>query len=251
MPEYFFIVGAQRSGTTYLYQRLADHPEIEMARPVRPEPKFFLYDHLYKQGIDFYHQTFFGEHTDGWLWGEKSTSYIESAEVPHRIMRFFPEAKIIMCLRDPVKRAISNYWFSFNNGLETLPLEQAMYQETQRRENYDHERISASPYAYIQRGHYINYIETYMRYVPRSQIKILIYEQLHQDPAVMQSLLNFLGVSPLDMPLRNEEPVVNASKKQDVILSEEFQQFLRDQFVDSNQHLAAFLDLDLKQWWSS
>lgn len=250
MPEHFFIVGAQRSGTTYLYQHLAQHPEIEMAQPVRPEPKFFFYDHLYTQGLEFYYATFFAEHGDGWLWGEKSTTYIESAKVPERIVQTFPDAKIVMCLRDPVKRAISNYWFSFNNGLETLPLEEAIYQEDQRRNDYDPQRVSASPFAYVQRGHYINYIETYLRYIPREQIKILIYEQLHQDPAVLQDLMTFLGVAPQAVPVTEEEPVVNASVRQPVVLSEEFQRYLCSQFTQSNQRLADFLNIDLSQWWS-
>ena len=35
-----FIVGAQRSGTSYLYKCLDIHPNIEMAKPSIPEPKF-------------------------------------------------------------------------------------------------------------------------------------------------------------------------------------------------------------------
>ncbi|MEZ9601590.1 sulfotransferase, partial [Vibrio sp. 10N.286.46.A8] len=40
----FFIVGAQRSSTTWLYKMLQQHPEIKMAEPVKPEPKYFLND---------------------------------------------------------------------------------------------------------------------------------------------------------------------------------------------------------------
>ena len=38
----FFIVGAQRSGSTYLYNLLDGHPDVCMAKHVRPEPKYFL-----------------------------------------------------------------------------------------------------------------------------------------------------------------------------------------------------------------
>jgi hypothetical protein len=44
VSDHFFIVGAQRSGTTYLYHLLSEHPSINMATPVWPEPKFFLID---------------------------------------------------------------------------------------------------------------------------------------------------------------------------------------------------------------
>jgi hypothetical protein len=39
---HFVIPGAQRSGTTLLWRLLDQHPEIQMARPLRPEPKYFL-----------------------------------------------------------------------------------------------------------------------------------------------------------------------------------------------------------------
>jgi len=47
--EHFFVVGAQRSGTTYLYNVLDEHPQIFMAKPVRPEPKFFFPKILVKE----------------------------------------------------------------------------------------------------------------------------------------------------------------------------------------------------------
>jgi hypothetical protein len=57
----FFIVGAQRSGTTYLWHALNHHPEICMASPVRPEPKFFMQEELWKKGKDYYERAYFSE----------------------------------------------------------------------------------------------------------------------------------------------------------------------------------------------
>ena len=59
MTEHFFIIGAQRSGTTYLYHLLDEHPEICMARPLRPEPKFFLKNELYARGLEYYETCYF------------------------------------------------------------------------------------------------------------------------------------------------------------------------------------------------
>ena len=58
LPD-FIIGGAPRSGTTWLYWLLDRHPEIYMASPVKPEPKFFLVDHLYEKGLRFYADTWF------------------------------------------------------------------------------------------------------------------------------------------------------------------------------------------------
>ena len=54
-----FIVGAQRSGSTYLYNLLDGHPEVSMIRPARPEPKFFLSQDSILQGKSFYEDHFF------------------------------------------------------------------------------------------------------------------------------------------------------------------------------------------------
>ena len=53
LPD-FIIAGAPRCATTWL-STLADlHPSLAMAKPVRPEPKFFLVDELYGNGIAAY-----------------------------------------------------------------------------------------------------------------------------------------------------------------------------------------------------
>jgi hypothetical protein len=164
MNDHFFIAGAQRSATTYLYHLLAEHPEIEMAQPVRPEPKFFLVDELFEHGLAYYRERFFPGKPGARLRGEKSTSYMESEIAAQRIARCFPESHILFLLRDPIERAISNYWFSVNNGLESLPLEEAFRREEERWQQYDRSRVSVSPYAYLRRGRYIDFIEVYERY---------------------------------------------------------------------------------------
>jgi hypothetical protein len=84
MTEHFFIIGAQRTGTTYLYHLLAEHPEIEMAQPLKPEPKYFLIDSLFAQGLETYQTRYFSGKSGVWLRGEKSTSYIESEKAAER-----------------------------------------------------------------------------------------------------------------------------------------------------------------------
>lgn len=247
MTEHFFIVGAQRSGTTYLYHLLDHHPQIFMARPVQPEPKFFLLDQLYAQGLDYYYQAFFAGCEEGQILGEKSTSYIESEKAAQRIIQTFPDAKIIIVLRNPIRRAISNYWFSVNNGLETLPLPDAIYREDERREDYDHERISASPYAYMQRGRYIEYIKRYEKYIPAAQMKILLHEQLIADPAVTEDLLQFLGVSIDYVPPDRE--VKNAAEKRTTAIPDDLLRYMEDFFAEPNTRLADYLKVDLSRWW--
>jgi len=122
-PNIFFIVGAQRSGTTYLYNLLDKHPEISMAKPVYPEPKFFLQNNSIKK-INQYEKTFFKEKLkQKKVYGEKSTSYYITPQVPKRLISAYPNSKTIFILRNPVYRALSHYFFTKSHGLETRSLE--------------------------------------------------------------------------------------------------------------------------------
>src|SRR5919108_4548906 len=121
----FFIIGAQRCGTTALAQLLDIDPRIELARPLRPEPKFFLDEALTARGTDYYERTYFSD-PGALREGEKGTSYIESAEAARRIARAYPAARILTVIREPVARAVSNYRFSVANGMEDLPPEEAL-----------------------------------------------------------------------------------------------------------------------------
>lgn len=192
--NHLFIVGAQRSGSTYLYHVLNDHPEIIMAKPLRPEPKFFLNDKFYGNGPSYYESVYFGQiSAQTHYLGEKSTSYIESKIVPKRIWNYYPSARILMILRNPVIRAYSNYRFSVEHKLENLPFEIALQREPARLQEARF-RTSVNPYAYRQRGHYIDYIEEYLKFFSRSQLNILIFEEFVGNLPAIQRLYRWLGI---------------------------------------------------------
>lgn len=249
MTKHFFVVGAQRTGTTYLYHMLAEHPEIEMAAPLQPEPKFFHLDHLYERGLDYYYSTFFSGKPGAKRLGEKTTTYIESQKAAQRISECFPDAHIIILIRNPIERAISNYWYTFNNGLETLPMAEAFYKEEERWQDYDHEHISASPYAYLRRGCYLEYIEMYERFFPAGQITIIIHEQLFAQPEVIISdVYSTLGVAGDYLPSRRDEKI-NAAAKAETPLDPALEGYLRAYFAGWNARLAAHLGRNLSAWW--
>lgn len=198
--KHLFIVGAQRSGSTYLYQLLDDHPQVSMAHPVRPEPKFFLNEQSVAKGAGYYEQTCFADQKKGALYlGEKSTSYIESQDSARRIRDFYPDARILIVLRDPVLRAYSNYRFSIAHGLEQLTFAEALSAESERLETAKFS-TSVSPFAYRKRGNYINYIETYLHVFDADQIGILIFEELVNDLRGVQGLYAWLGIDPAFAP---------------------------------------------------
>jgi len=97
-----FIVGAPKSGTTFLYYYLKQHPDIYF--PNFKEPHFFGSDLIRRNGaynlsLDEYQDLF---KTDKKIIGEASTFYIFSKDAPEEIYNFNPKAKIIIMLRDLV-----------------------------------------------------------------------------------------------------------------------------------------------------
>lgn len=192
--NHLFIVGAQRSGSTYLYEMLDSHPQVSMIRPVRPEPKFFMNKELVERGKDYYEETYFPENKPGTKYfGEKSTSYIESPEAARRIKEFYPDARILMILRDPVMRAYSNYRFSVAHSLEPLSFAEALTAE-QDRIRVAKFTTSVTPYAYRKRGNYIGYIESYLEVFDASQLCVLIFEEFANDLDSVQRLYRWLDI---------------------------------------------------------
>jgi hypothetical protein len=241
MPDHFVIVGAQRSGTTYLYGLLDEHPEIEMAKPLRPEPKFFLDEERYELGLDAYDAQLFSD-TAARVRGEKSTSYIESEVAARRIAAMLPDAMVIAVVRDPVQRALSNYRFSVQHGVEDLEPGEALRRAASGDRAWDRARFSVSPFDYLARGRYVEYLERFLAHVARDRLHVLVFEELVADPAVVAGLYEHLGVDPAFRPPGLGTAVNAAADDGDDELPEpDLEAWMRDYFREPNDRLRAFL----------
>ncbi|MFH2127241.1 MAG: sulfotransferase domain-containing protein [Pseudomonadota bacterium] len=184
----FLIIGAQRSGTTSLFQVLRRHPQVFI--PDVKEVNFFFHDNHYRRGVEYY-QSVFGEASPSALAvGEASPGYICKPGVAQRIYELLPSVKLVAVLRNPVDRAYSQYWDNRRFLAEPLSFEQAI--DVALTPEYRHgER------GYFSRGVYINQIESYLELFEREQMLVLIFEDLKQDPeAVFGRCFDFLGVDP-------------------------------------------------------
>jgi len=241
-----FIVGAQRSGTTYLYKMLDAHPEIFMAKPIRPEPKFFLNEELFSQGRDVYEQRYFStcvkEHK---YIGEKSTSYIENMQAAKRFSMYYPNARILIILRNPALRAWSNYCFSVDNGLEQLDFASALLAEEDRMSNLKY-KTSVNPYAYRKRGYYINYIDAYDSFFKKNQMKVIIFEEMVGRLEEVQNLYRWLGVKNNFNPVGLGE-VYNSSVSQGNMPASFFYSMMQG-YKESIERLEEYLGRKIHVW---
>ena len=196
LPD-FIIGGAPRSGTTWLYELLDRHPDVNMAKPVKPEPKFFLRDDLSAKGLSHYSQAWFADIGDDQVAGEKSTDYLESAPAAERIARDLPRVKLVFILREPVGRAYSNYLWTKMNGLETESFAAAVRLEEQRERELPERLRFTRPYSYFSRGLYADLLAPYLERFPRAQLLVARYEDIRQRPAALaESLHPSLRVPP-------------------------------------------------------
>lgn len=241
--SFFFIAGAQRSGTTYLYHLLDQHPQICMAKPVKPEPKFFLNNREFVKGSEYYQNKFYPANSDKKIFGEKSTSYIESETAAHRIKDMFPDAKILFILRNPVFRAISNYFFSIRNKLESRTISEVFVEKKIIQESSD---TSVSPYKYIERGEYTKYLKVYLDIFPSDRIKVVLFEEMVGNNNIVKEVYDFLGAETSFEP-KNIEEKINANDI-DQPVDPQIINYLYRHFQTHNKQLEDLLGIDLTLW---
>ncbi len=241
----FFIVGGQRCGTTYLYEILNQHPEVCMQKPLSPEPKFFSLQAEWQKGLDYYEQKYFSHCKGEKVWGEKSTSYYEQEYVAERIKKNYPKSKIIFILRNPVYRALSNYFFTKNNGLERRTLKEVFIDEIPP--PTIEKIVSVSPFKYLERGIYKKFIQNFLKHFHRDKIKIIIFEKTINSSKMIANCYRFLGVSP-DFTPHNINKKINISGLQDKTINQKILEKLTKYYTPHVEDLENYLNLDLSYW---
>lgn len=243
----FVIGGAPRSGTTWLARALDEHPDVWMSKPLRPEPKFFLVDDVYANGLDWYADKWFAAAPPGAVVGEKSTNYLESSSAAARLGSDLPDAKLVFVLREPVARAWSNYRWSVMNGMETEDFETALHLEAERERTLPTELRYARPHAYFSRGCYARLLTPYFEHFERKQIHCLRFEDLVADPvSTVSAVQEFLGVPPLPASI-DLSADTNAATKVDP-LEPRLATQLAERYREHNQALAKMLGPSFETW---
>jgi hypothetical protein len=179
----FIGIGAQRSGTSWIYACLYEHPQICMPRK---EINFFSRDRNWSRGFEWY-EGIFAECPPAAVSGEFSTSYLADPETPARIRDRYPDAHLIVSLRHPVDRAYSSYLNDIVGG------------EVPTTEGF-REALESHP-EYVETGRYAVHLRNYLDLFPRERLLVSIFDDARRDPfAAIQAIYRFLDVDPTFRP---------------------------------------------------
>jgi hypothetical protein len=187
----FLIIGAQKAGTTALYQILRQHPDIGM--PLKKELHFFDNEETFSKetiNYDIYESEFPNKGYK--VIGEATPIYCYWLPCASRIHQYNKDFKLIWILRNPVDRAFSHWNMEASRGNEFDDFYKSLFKELEwKKENKEQNRILS----YIDRGFYHSQIQEYLKYFNINQIKFIKYENFLKHPdVVIKDLLNFLKV---------------------------------------------------------
>jgi hypothetical protein len=228
-----FIVGAQRSGTTWLCKQLDLCPPINVLKPISPESKYFL-----KNDVDYDEYMNLFDNKDSKVFLEKTTTYIESEKAARNIINTVPNPKIIICLRNPVERAISNYFFSYNYGVETRTIEE-VFLENKPCPDIDISKFSTNPFDYLKRGMYSEYIDRYINVFGKDRVLITFFEDFTTNNKELHKIVTWLET--FHYPKLSKE-VINSSNRTHI--SDDVYAKLKDYYTEDTKKLIEIFKLN-------
>ncbi|MEL6524037.1 MAG: sulfotransferase, partial [Pseudomonadota bacterium] len=198
----FIIGGAPKCGTTSIHFILKQHPEIGI-----PDEEIHFFDaddpvshpdFLFTKGPKLewfdprpsatdsvqWYASRFTPHAEAKLIGEDSTTYLFSNVAPARIKAMLPDVRLVFMLRDPVKRAYSQYWHMIRSSRATCSFEQAII---------EHPSIMLG-------STYTPNLERYLKVFGQGQVKIAVFEDFLADQqGFMDDMTSYLGASQMSL----------------------------------------------------
>ncbi|MDE5069556.1 MAG: sulfotransferase, partial [Trichodesmium sp. St4_bin8_1] len=237
----FLVIGVKKGGTTSIYHYLIQHPQILPG--IKKEIDFWSF--YFHRGLDWYRAHFPSiPESEKYLTGEASPSYFDAPDVPARLFHFFPRIKLIVLLRNPVDRTISNYYHEVRSQAESMSIEEVINSRLEKLNKISSSFVTEKDYwnyqgDYIASSIYLDWLKKWLNIFPREQLLILPSEKFYSQPkTIMKQVFNFLGLS--DYQIQNY-PKLNYGSYAPI--SKSLRQKLNDYFQYHNQRLEEYLGI--------
>jgi hypothetical protein len=221
----FMIIGVQKAGTTALSYNLSKHPDISLSGSPNPliSAKHY-FDINWTLGLEKYKATF--DYSKK-LVGEVTASYLYLSYTFPYIQQINPFVKLIVCLRNPITRAYSNYMMIKSRVLFIGSFEDEINNEY----NYRWEQnktFNTSGRHFIQKGFYYNQLVELFKWFPRHNVLILLHEDIMKDiQKEYNKIFEFLNINKIEIKFKKI-----FETKYDEKMSDEMQLKLKSIFVN-------------------
>jgi hypothetical protein len=213
----FLVIGAQKSGTTSLFEYMRRHPEIHMP----PEKEVSFFSNWYGRGWEWYVATVLRNAPPAAICGEASIAYMvgtpfadvprndggyrpSSQEanipleqiIPRRIYERLPSVRLICVLRDPVARAYSHYQMAVLDRVESRTFDEAIAALSTPEAIGEARLMRTSTNGYIANGEYHRILSGFLEFFSRDQLFVVFSNELSEKPAAtLGRIFSFLGAS--------------------------------------------------------
>jgi hypothetical protein len=190
----FIGIGSTKSGTTWLFYLLRQHPQICLSEP--KEIRYFNYAYYvkrYARGNEVklvnrnhakpfsWYKRHFKHCSENTIKGEFTPYYLYDERAPALIKQYFPQVKLLVCLRNPIDRAYSLYW---------------EWRSYRNRENRTFEEAIKEDQRYIEHGFYHKYLSHYIRCFDLNQIMVVLFDNIVRNPE--QEIINVFRFLEID-----------------------------------------------------
>lgn len=257
-PLDFIVIGAQKSGTTSLWQHLRGHPRVAM--PEMKEEPFFSRPEAEQPGaFDRFMEAHFGRAPPNSLLGKATPQYMTGSEhanverVAQRIAEKLPDVRLIALLRDPIERAASHFRMSVRRGWEKRTFEAAATELLDARQLREARDRPTPTNSYLVNGEYGRVLGIYLDRFPAESLHVEQTADLDREPgAVLDRVLEFLslptGYRPERLDARHHrggtrrllDPEAEAELRE--FLAEHAWPHMGDRQVRSKELFAAFME---------
>ena len=207
----FFVLGAQKSGTTTIHKLLELSGQVSLPRI--KETHFFSNSQQFKKELLWY-QKQFNINSNHKIIGEVDPSYLYIKSASQNILKTTNNRlKFIVIFRKPIDRSFSHYQMSLNRGYEKLSFNQAIKIEKKRlSSNNEFDKIN---FSYIDRSNYCKQLIQYTSKFKESQFLYLNFDDLlslDKQDILVKKICSFLEINQIDINIEIHENKSSVSK---------------------------------------
>lgn len=193
---HFLVLGTQKGGTTSLQRIMENHLGLFM--PECKEVQYFTLNN--DKPVSWY-----ADHYKNAGWKQKrgdiTPFYLFHPKAAERIYKVIPKAKLIVLLRDPVDRTISQYFHAKRLGFETLTLSEALDAEEKRLTEGG--SFSFQKHSYVARSRYLEQLDRYESLFAKDKILVIKSEDLfYKSNQTWELIQRFLEIERIPLPMK-------------------------------------------------